>query len=250
MVVHRRKAELVGEVAVLAAQSAAVVVVVGAVAITLRDGFRGEQPSLAHKHGFYLEKVVAVVGHIVQRDVVCPGLKGIAIDAETVVACQRDEVGGFPRAVASLQPLSYGFGLLFQPLGLQCAHPAVYGEAAQRRNDVVTGRVFVGGGELDIAHTDVLGHAELELRRALSALGHHVGVYRLGYMQYHVVVSCIALMAMLIPVGRTGMDFDVAHPQGAVDAYLGVEEVGSGIGVVQSRVYHLDLQPVGGGEMA
>ena len=57
-------------------------------------------------------------------------------------------------------------------------------------------------------------------------------------------------MAMLIPVGRTGMDFDVAHPQGAVDAYLGVEEVGSGIGVVQSRVYHLDLQPVGGGEMA
>ena len=69
-------------------------------------------------------------------------------------------------------------------------------------------------------------------------------------MQYHVVVSCIALMAMLIPVGRTGMDFDVAHPQGAVDTYLGVEEVGSGIGVVQSRVYHIDLQPVGGGEMA
>ena len=155
---------------------------------------------MAHKHSFYLEKVVAVVGHIVQRDVVCPGLKGVAIDSETVVARQCDEVGCFPRAVTSLQPLSYGFGLLFQPLGLQCAHPAVYGEAAQRRNDVVTGRVFVGGGKVGIAHTDVLGHAELELGRAFSALGHHVGVYRLGYMQNHVVVSCIALMAMLIPV--------------------------------------------------
>ena len=58
----------------------------------------------------------------------------------------------------------------------------------------------------------------------------------------------VGLVAVHEPLRRTQMQLYVAHPQRGADAYLGVEEVGPGIAVVQSGVYHLHGLALCGGE--
>ena len=86
--------------------------------VALRDGFQLQQSGLSHEDGFYLEQVVTVLAHCLQGDVACPLLKGVAVDAEAVVAGQRDEVGILPRTSSLLGTLLYGDGLLLQPFRL------------------------------------------------------------------------------------------------------------------------------------
>lgn len=55
-------------------------------------------------------------------------------------------------------------------------------------------------------------------------------------MQYDIVVVFVGFVAVSIPIRRTIVDFDVAHPELSVYFDFGIEEIGAGIVVVQSRV--------------
>ena len=48
-----------------------------------------------------------------QGNMTGPLLEGIAIDAESIVACQRLEVGVLPRTIALFSTLADGDGFLF-----------------------------------------------------------------------------------------------------------------------------------------
>ena len=74
----------------------------------------------------------------------CPLLEDFAVDAESVVAGQGNEIGILPRAIALFHPLADGLCLLFQPFCLQGCHPGMYHQARQFWYDLVAGWVTVG----------------------------------------------------------------------------------------------------------
>ena len=79
--------------------------------------------------------------------------------------------------------------------------------------------------------------------------GLHVGIYHRRHVQHHIVVGRVLVVLVQHPVGGAFVYLHVAHPQCAVDAQLGVEEVGSCVCVVKSRVNHLHRSSVGGAHL-
>ena len=69
-------------------------------------------------------------------------------------------------------------------------------------------------------------------------------------MQHNVVVAWILIMAMLVPVRGTVVNLNVAHPKCFTNLYLRIEEIGSGVVIVQTRIDDLDGTPVGGRQLA
>ncbi len=170
-----------------------------------------------------------------------PGLEGLAVDAESVGAGQRDEVGILPGAIAAGGPVPNGLCLLFQALGLQGAHPAVHREPWQLGDDAVAGRIVVGGEQFAVVVLHALGHLQDKLRRHTAAVSGHRGACLAHYVQDDVVVGTVLVVPMQEPVRRLEVDFHITHPQRAADAHLGIEKVGTGIAVVQAGVndFHL-----------
>lgn len=64
-------------------------------------------------------------------------------------------------------------------------------------------------------------------------------------MQHDIVVVFVGFVAVSIPIRRAIVDFDVAHPELSVDFDFGIEEIGAGIVVVQSRVDDFERETVG-----
>ena len=62
----------------------------------LCHGRHVKQSGLSEEQRFDLERVVAVVGSGIERQVHRPCLEGIAVDPEAEVACQRCEERLFP----------------------------------------------------------------------------------------------------------------------------------------------------------
>ena len=64
-------------------------------------------------------------------------------------------------------------------------------------------------------------------------------------MEYDVVVGRIGVVTVTLPVRRTQVQLNIAHPHRTAYAHLGVEEVRAGICVMQTGVYNLNLLTVG-----
>ena len=132
-----------GQILIFVTQFGEVAFIEGLLLIAFRNGLQLKKSSLPHEYGFNLEQVVTVLADSCQENMTPPFLKGVAIDAETVVAGQRDKVSRLPRAFSLTYPLFDGNGLLFQPLRLQGCHPSVNGQRCQVWNDAVAGRIGV-----------------------------------------------------------------------------------------------------------
>ena len=65
------------------------------------------------------------------------------------------------------------------------------------------------------------------------------------YVEYHIVVAAVAVVSVGVPVGRAVVYLDVSHPHGAANPHLGIEEVGTGIAVVEPRVDYFNAETVG-----
>lgn len=115
--------ELIGKIEVLVSQTCEISFRESILPVAFRHGADIEKSRLPHEESLYLKQVITVVTDIVQRDVLSPCLKGIAVDAKAVVAGKGYEVSLFPRAVHPLGPCSDGIGLLLQTFGLQGTHP-------------------------------------------------------------------------------------------------------------------------------
>ena len=113
--------------------------------IAFGDGMELQEPCLTQEDGLHLEEVVTVMIHGSERQIHSPLLEGIAIDAETVVACQGDEVSVLPVAIAAAHSHLDGFRLLRESLGLQGTHPAVDGELGERWDNLIARGILVDG---------------------------------------------------------------------------------------------------------
>ena len=58
------------------------------------------------------------------------------------------------------------------------------------------------------------------------------------------------VMAVQIPVAGLHVNLYITHPECAADAYLGIEEVGAGVAVVEARVDNLEGAAVSGVQLA
>ena len=94
-----------------------------------------------------------------------------------------------------------------------------------------------------------VGDFQNELRQIAVVVGQHVGVGLRHYVQHHIVIFGITVVAVGVPLAAAQVNFHVAHPQRIAYAHLCVEEVGSRIAVVQARVQHLHLASVSGREL-
>ena len=86
--------------------------------IAFRDGVKFQKASLSHEDSFNLKQVVTMFANGTQRDMACPLLESVTIDAKAVVACQCLEIGILPRAITLFSPLLNGNGLLLQAFRL------------------------------------------------------------------------------------------------------------------------------------
>ena len=55
-----------------------------------------------------------------------------------------------------------------------------------------------------------------------------------------VIVGWVGIVAVAIPIVGRDMNLDIASPRHAIDAQLGIEEIGASIGIVAAWVKNLD----------
>ena len=107
---------------------------------------------------------------------------------------------------------------------------------------------MVGAEQFLIMFCDMLRHAELHLGRHESAAGPGHGIDLSADMEDDVVIGWVMVMPVGEPVAGLVMDLHVAHPERPVDLHFGIEEIRSGMTVVQSGVDDLHDPVVGGRE--
>ena len=112
--------------------------------VALRNSIEFQQTSLSHEDSLYLEQVVTMLAYGLQRNMACPLLEGVAIDAKAVVTRHRLEISILPRTASLLDALLDGYRLLLQALSLQGSHPRMDGQARQTGNDTVTRWIGIG----------------------------------------------------------------------------------------------------------
>ena len=242
--IHRFHRELMRQIEVFVTQLGKITLVQGVLLIVVRDGLQFEESGLSHEDGLYLEKVVAMVGYGRKRQSTCPEFEGIVVDTKAVVTRKGDEVGILPRAVTEFHALSDGLRLLLQSLRLQGSHPGMNHQSRKIRNHLVTRRVGVRLLQLLIMLPDIVGHVELHLFEKLSVGIHHLCIENGSHVENHVGVVLVLVVTVQIPVTRLVVDLHIPHPQGSVDSHLRIEEVGTCVAVVQSRVNHFDVLSV------
>ena len=189
-----------------------------------------------------------MVSHAAQGDGSRPQFENVAIDAKPEVARQRHEVGGLPRSLAGLDAIADGLRLLLQPLRLQRTKPGANRQSRERGDDGMAGRIVLCSKQFLIVVSDAVGHVEHHLRGRGALAGADHDISNVHDMEHDVVIACVAVMAVDEPVGSLVMDLHIADPERSVDPHLRIEEVGTGMAVVQSHIDHLHRLPVRGGQ--
>lgn len=234
--VHGRKGKLMCQIVILPFQPGIIIIVDGFIAVFLRNGIEVQQSGLAHEYGFYLEQVVSVVCHGLQRDMLCPRFESIPIDAETEITGQGDEVSPFPIALQFFHTGCYSLRTLFQPFVKQGVHPTVHCERVDLRNDAVASRIIRCPAQFLVVLAQVARNFQFHLWKCLSVLCDDGAVGCFRHMQDDVVIMYVFVMTVDVPVGGSSVNLDVAHPCRSVQFDFGVEKVRAGISVECSRV--------------
>ena len=128
---------------------------------------------------------------------------------------------------------------------MQGAHPGVYGESGEGRDNLIAGWILVDGEQFLIVSEHVFGDAELHLREGFSLGVAGFQVDDSANVEHHVVVSLVLLVSVQIPVARFVVYFDIAHPEHSVYLDFSIEEIGPRIAVVQPWVDDFHLPMVG-----
>ena len=164
------------QILVFVAQLGKIALVHRLLLVFLRNGIDIQQSCLPQEDSFYLKEVVAMVIDGVQGYRLRPSLKRFPIDAETVVACQRNKVSSFPRAVAEFYTLVDVLRLPLQPLRLQCTHPRMNGELRQTWDNPVARRILVGSQQFSIMLFYLCRNRQKELRQLFAVLRIYIGI--------------------------------------------------------------------------
>ena len=135
-----------------------------------------------------------------ERHRVCPTFEGIAIDAESKVACDSDKERVFPILVANLPAFHYLFHTLFQPLDPQHIHPTVDDDVRDVGQHMLASRERVRPHKFVIIVHDIVRHREHELRNVDSVRICHRTIRFTHDMEHHIGIGWIVGMEMAVPV--------------------------------------------------
>ena len=218
------------------------------VAPLLRHQFVGQQPGLTEEERLHLEGIVAVLAHVLRVDGEGPLLEGIGVGAESEVAGKGDEERPLPVASRASQIVGRSDRLLLKAFHREAAQPRAHGDGREVGHDAVAGRIGFLRQQFAVAGLDGGRNLYAHLRRPLPVGRDGLGIDIGDNVENHVVVSRIHVVMVAKPVGGAGVNLHVARPQRAVDAHLGIEEVGAGLQVVHARVDHLHRLPLRCGE--
>ena len=152
-----------------------------------------------------------------------------------------------PRNIASIWNMSsrwwaspaYRLRLLLQAFRLQGAHPAVYSQFLQLSYHFVARREAVLSQQSGVVCSHIFRHVHLHLSHRFAPAASHRHVVFAHHVKNHVVVCLVLVVAMQKPVRCLVVNLHIANPQHPVHLYLRIEEVRSGVAVVESRVNHL-----------
>ena len=112
----------------------------------------------------------------------------------------------------------------------------MHSELRKAWDNPIAWRIVVGIKQLPIILNHRRWHLDNHLRKIVTLLRHHLAVGNSYDMQYHIIISWIGMVTMLIPVARILMYLHIAYPQRTCYFHLGIEKVGTRIAVVQSWV--------------
>ena len=238
---HRLKVEFVPEIGVFLLQLLIVSIFPGISLLMWGQIFDREQPCLTVEDSLYLEEIITVMGQLIQRNGQCPLLHGISIDAESEGPRKSYEPSLLPTVIALMQTADDIGGLPFQTLGLQSTEPGMDRERWDVGNGTVAWGIMVGLTQLFILLDNGRRNAYHQLRQLSAVLSDTETVGLLHHMEDDIVVGRVLVMMMSIPVAGTEMDFDIAHEELPANLHLCIEEVGTGIRIVQSWVDDFNL---------
>ena len=109
-----------------------------------------------------------------------------------------------------------------------------------------TGQFHLGVHQPVIALVEAWRHLQDHLGNALAVDAGDGSIVLLDDVQDDAVIGGVLIMVVAFPVAGAHVYLDVAHPQVAVNFYLGIKEVGTRVGVEQARVDDAHLAPVVG----
>ena len=89
-------------------------------------------------------------------------------------------------------------------------------------------------------------HAHFPLGQGMSVGRFDGAIGDAHHVQHHIIVVFVGFMAVSVPIRRSFVYFHVTDPQLSADFDFGVEEIGAGIVVVQSRVDDFERKSVDG----
>lgn len=98
----------------------------GGFAILVGQGMGLQKACLTQEKGFYLKDAVAMFCRGVERNIVGPLLKGVAVYSETEVARHCNEANAFPIVFTPVETLEDARDFGFEAFHMQCREPVFH----------------------------------------------------------------------------------------------------------------------------
>lgn len=210
----------------------------------------GEQSRLPEEDSGELKKAVAVLLQAGQWRLDGDTLEWNAVGMESEIVRKGDVESLFPTAVRDVEQAEDGLALAFEALAEQGALPTFGEKVGVAEEQALAVSVYARvvhalcgadeGGEV----VGVLGVAQLTLGDFLAAGVVHFLVSTADDMENDTVVGGVEVVAVGKPVGRREVYLHVAAPLTRADAQTGIQEIGTGIAVVDANRQDFNGLPV------
>ena len=215
--------------------------------VGIAAGISVEKSALAEKKSFHSQLRVGMLAYEHKRHTHGQTFERLTVDAESKTAGHTDVDSLFPVASEAAAHFFESFGLCIKTFESEGRHPVGNIYRGHILYSSRTWDIAVGGSYQSAIFKMQIGWAwHSHLRYYLAVGPAYDGVVAVYDMKHHRIVCPVGRMAVTMPVACSEMYLHVACPYTSVDAYLGVEEVGTGIVVEPSRIDDLKASSVDG----
>lgn len=167
---------------------------------------------------------------------VSKSLKSVRIGTESECSCKSDVCRSLPISVEAVKSLQHAFHLIVQPLKAERGDPIgdVQGRYVGEVSSAWKSRAVVD--HFGVPFVVIFRVGEDHLRYDFFVAVEYTFVGMTYDVKDDVVVCGVELMSVPIPIGGVDVNFDISHPRLVVDDDFRIEEVRTGIVVMQPGV--------------
>ena len=191
-----------------------------------------QQTRLSEEEGFDLRNAGALLQDALEGQAAGEAFEGIAVDTEAEVTAQEDVEHLVPVFLILFQPAQDIVRLPFQPFGQQGIRPLQAKDGIDGGQAFQTGNGTVAGQEPFHVADHGFGYRKHQLGYFFPVPAENGSVILFHHMQDNVSV--------LPPVGCFPVNLHTARPDGSVQFDFRIEEVGSGICILNTRIQNFE----------